>query len=43
MTRARARAPIGQRAEVVEPFQRGSHVSVISALGLQGLGASLMI
>ncbi len=43
MTRARARAPIGQRAEVVEPFQRGSHVSVISALGLQGVGASMMI
>ena len=43
MTRARARAPIGQRAEVVEPFQRGSHVSVISALELQGVGASMMI
>ena len=43
MTPARARAPRGQRVEVVEPFQRGSHVSVISALGLQGVGASMMI
>ena len=36
MTRTRARAPIGQRAEVVEPFKRGSKVSVISAIGLSG-------
>ena len=43
MTRARARAPIGQRAEVVEPFKRGSNISVISALGLQGVAASMMI
>ena len=42
MTRTRARAPIGQRAEVVEPFKRGSKVSVISAIGLSG-GASMMI
>ena len=43
MTRTRARAPIGQRAEVVEPFKRGSKVSVISAIGLSGVGASMMI
>jgi transposase len=43
MTRTRARAPRGQRAEVVEPFKRGSNISVISALGLQGVGASMMI
>jgi transposase len=43
MTRTRARAPRGQRAEVVEPFKRGSNVSVISAIGLHGVGASMMI
>ena len=43
MTRTRARAPMGQRAEVVEPFKRGSNFSVISAMGLQGVCASMMI
>ena len=43
MTRTRARAPMGQRAEVVEPFKRGSNFSVISARGLQGVCASMMI
>jgi transposase len=43
MTRTRARAPRGQRAEVVAPFKRGSSFSVISAMGLQGVCASMMI
>lgn len=43
MTRTRARAPMGQRAEVVAPFKRGSNFSVISAMGLQGVCASMMI
>jgi transposase len=43
MTRTRARAPIGQRAKVVAPFKRGSNFSVISAMGLQGVCASMMI
>lgn len=43
MTRTRARAPRGQRAEVVAPFNRGSNFSVISAMGLQGVCASMMI
>ena len=43
MTRTRARAPMGQRAEVIAPFKRGSNFSVISAMGLQGVCASMMI
>ena len=43
MTRTRARAPMGQRAEVVAPFKRGSNFSVISAMGLQGGCALMMI
>jgi transposase len=34
---------MGQRAEVVAPFKRGSNFSVISAMGLQGVCASMMI
>lgn len=43
MTRTHARAPIGQRAIVTEPFTRGCHLSVISALGVQGIYAPMMI
>ena len=38
MTRAYARAPRGERAEVREPFDHGVIFSVISALGLGGSG-----
>lgn len=43
MSRAYARAPRGERAEVVEPFETGSNISVISALTLDGVRAPMMI
>lgn len=43
MSRAYARAPRGERAEVVEPFERGATLSVISALTWHGVRAPLMI
>jgi transposase len=43
MSRAYARAPRGQRAEVVERFETGANHSVISALTLSGVRAPLMI
>jgi transposase len=43
MTRTHARAPIGERAQVTEPFHYGSNLSVISALGLHGVCAPLLI
>lgn len=43
MTRTHARSPQGARAEVIEPFKRGPNVSVISALSLTGIGATMSI
>jgi transposase len=43
MTRTHARAPIGERATITEPFNHGSNSSVISALGLHGIYAPLTI
>lgn len=43
MSRAYARAPRGLRAEVVEPFETGLNISVISALTWQGIRAPMMI
>lgn len=43
MTRTHARAPLGKRASVTEPFHHGSTISVISALGVQGICAPMMI
>jgi transposase len=43
MTRTHARAPRGQRAHVTEPFHHGSNISAISALGLHGVCAPMMI
>jgi len=43
MTRTYARAPMGQRAIVSEPFNRGTKLSVISALSRAGVEAPLMI
>jgi len=43
MTRLRARAPRGERAEVTEPFETGGNISVISALTLDGVRAPMMI
>jgi transposase len=43
MTRTYARAPIGERVKVTEPFKHGSNISVISALGLHGVSAPMTI
>src|SRR5262245_53815516 len=43
MSRIDARAPRGERARVKEPSERGSNISVISALRLSGVGATMMI
>jgi hypothetical protein len=43
MTRLRARAPLGVRAEMTEPFQRGSNFSTIAALSLRGVCAPFTI
>jgi transposase len=43
MSRAYARAPRGQRAEVVERLETGTNHSVIGALTLSGVRAPLMI
>ena len=43
MSRIYARAPRGERARVKEPIERGSNISVISALRLSGVGATMMI
>ena len=43
MTRTHARAPIGERAKVTEPFHHGSNISVISAMGVQGVCAPMTI
>lgn len=43
MSRAHARAPRGERAVVVEPFETGSNISVIGALTLAGVRAPMMI
>jgi transposase len=43
MTRTHARAPLGKRVTVTEPFPHGSNISVISALGLHGVCAPMTI
>jgi len=43
MTRSHARAPVGQRAVVSEPFNPGTKLSVISALSLAGIEAPMLI
>jgi transposase len=43
MTRTHARAPLGERVTVTEPFHHGSNMSVISALGLHGVCAPMAI
>jgi transposase len=43
MTRTHARAPLGQRVNVTEPFHHGPTISVISALGLPGVCAPMTI
>ena len=43
MTRTRARAPQGVRAEMEEPFQRGANFSTIAALGLHCVRAPFTI
>lgn len=43
MRRRNARAPKGKRAKVTEPFQQEVKLSVISALSLKGVGATMTI
>jgi hypothetical protein len=43
MSRIYARAPRGERARVTEPTERGRNISVITALRLSGLRATLML
>lgn len=43
MTRTRARAPQGVRAEMEEPFERGVNYSTIAALGVRGVLAPFTI
>jgi transposase len=43
MSRAKARAPRGERAVIVEPFETGGNISVIGALTLDGVRAPMMI
>ena len=43
MSRANARAPRGERAVVVEPFETGGNIFVIGALTLDGVRAPMMI
>ena len=43
MTRTHARAPLGERVHVTAPFPQGSNISVISAMGVHGVCAPLMI
>ena len=43
MTRTHARAPRGERAGVCEKFERGTKLSVISAMGLRGVVAPMVI
>lgn len=43
MSRTHARAPKGERAEVIEPFNHGCNISCIGALSLSGFQAPMMI
>jgi transposase len=43
MTRTHARAPQGQRAAVCETFERGTKMSALSALGMRGVFAPMVI
>lgn len=43
MRRRHARAPLGKRAHVIEPFQQEVKLSVIRALSLKGVGATMTI
>jgi transposase len=43
MTRTHARAPRGERAVVSEPGRDGPNTSVLSALSLSGVGATMRL
>ena len=43
MTRLYARAPRGQRAQATKPVNRGRHLTMLGALGLQGLVAAMTV
>jgi transposase len=43
MTRLYGRAPRGQRAQAMQPVNRGRHVTMLGALSLQGLVAAMTV
>jgi transposase len=43
MTRTHARAPHGERAAVCEKFERGAKMSALSAMGVRGVFAPMVI
>jgi transposase len=43
MTRLYARAPRGQRAQATKPVNRGCHVTMLGALGCEGLVAAMTV
>lgn len=43
MTRLYARAPRGQRAQALKPVHRGRHVTMLGALGFEGLVAAMTV
>jgi transposase len=43
MTRPYARAPRGQRAQATKPVNRGIHITMLAALGLEGVVAAMTI
>src|SRR3712207_5460303 len=43
MTRLYARAPRGQRAQATKPVNRGGHVTMLGALGCEGLVAAMTV
>jgi transposase len=43
MTRAYARAPRGQRAYAPKPVNRGVHITMLAALGLEGVVAAMTV
>jgi transposase len=43
MTRAYVRAPRGQRAHATKPVNCGVHLTMVAALGLEGVGAAMTV
>lgn len=43
MSRTHGYAPVGERVEVIEPFNRGQNISTISSMSLTGVGPTMSI